>query len=199
MTHRRLEPMGSWEITPRVFGDDRGIFFEAFSQPRIRQETGIDFTVAQANISVSKLGTVRGLHYADVPPGQAKFVQCIRGRVLDVLVDLRVGSATFGKWEALELDAEQHNAVHIPIGFGHAFQALSDDATVMYLCSTPYNPAGEHGIHPLDGDLALPWAVDLPRLLSEKDHAAPSWQSVVAAGGLPTLDACVAFEAFARD
>ena len=194
MTWQPLQLEGAFEHTPHVFTDDRGFFFEAFSAPQLHDQTGARFPVAQVNVSQSVRGTIRGVHYADVPPGQAKYVQCLHGEVLDVLVDLRVGSSTFGQWQAVTLTADAHNAVLIPVGFGHAFQALSSTAMVMYCCSTPYTPTAEHEIYPLDPELALPWQ-PIPPLLSPKDAAAPSWAEVRAGGTLPTLDACQRTEA----
>lgn len=188
---------GAWEFVADVHRDDRGSFFEAFSVPSLIEETGLRFDVAQVNVSTSAHGTIRGIHYADVPPGQAKFVQCIEGEILDVLVDLRVGSPTFGKWVAVRLTSDSRNAVLIPIGFGHAFQTLSDHATVMYCCNAPYAPAHEHGINPMDADLALPWDAIEP-LLSPKDAAAPSWVDTLGSGTLPLLAACHAVEAEMR-
>lgn len=197
MTWRALPLTGAFEHQPAVFGDERGFFFEAFSNPRMTTGTGAPFAVAQVNVSQSSRGTIRGVHYADVPPGQAKWVQCLAGEVLDVLVDLRVGSPTFGQWEAVRLTAAGHNAVLIPAGFGHAFQALSDTALVMYCVDHPYTPDAEHELHPLDPDLGLPWEPIAP-LLSPKDAAAPGLAELVAAGTLPTLEACQSREP-ARD
>lgn len=142
------------------------------------------------NISVSSRGSVRGLHFADVPPGQAKYVQCLSGRVLDVVVDIRVGSPTFGSWEAVELDAETGRAVYVAEGLGHGFCALSDSAAVGYLCSEPYAPEREHGVDPLDPELDLPWPVEIQLNLSPKDQAAPSLDEALQAGLLPDFEAC---------
>lgn len=194
MSWRALSLAGAFEHVPAVFADERGLFFEAFSNPRLTAGTGAPFMVAQVNVSESIRGTIRGVHFADVPPGQAKWVQCLAGEVLDVLVDLRVGSETFGQWEAVRLTATAHNAVLIPVGFGHAFQALSERATVMYCVDHPYTPAVERELHPLDPALALPWESTEP-LLSAKDAAAPKLAELVTAGTLPTLAACRARDA----
>ena len=143
------------------------------------------------NISFSSRGSVRGLHFADVPPGQAKYVQCLSGRVLDVVVDIRVGSPTFGSWEAVELDAESGRAVYVAEGLGHGFCALTDSAAVGYLCSEPYAPEHEHGLHPLDAELDLPWPKDLELRLSPKDSAAPSLRYAQQSGLLPDWDECL--------
>ena len=117
---------------------------------------------------------IRGVHFADVPPGQAKYVYCARGALLDVIVDLRVGSPTYGLVEAVELDAASSRAVYLAEGLGHAFVALDDDTAMTYLCSTGYRPGAEHGVHPLDPELDLPWPSGLDPILSDKDAAAPS-------------------------
>ncbi len=170
---RQLDFDGVFEITPKVFSDNRGYFFEGYQQDAISDATGFDFNVAQMNISQSKLGTVRGIHYAKNPPGQAKFVRCLSGKVWDVIVDLRPDSPSFGKWVSVELSAEEHNAVLIPNGFGHGFQALTQESTVVYLCSTKFNPSAEYGINPLDEELKITWPLEITEL-SEKDKAAPS-------------------------
>ena len=185
---------GVWEFTPRQFPDDRGVFLESYKATVLTDAVGHRFDLKQMNISVSRAGTVRGIHFADVPPGQAKYVQCFSGRILDIVVDIRVGSPTFGAWEAIELDDEARNAVYIAEGLGHGFCALSPSATIGYFCSEPFAPAREHGIHPLDPDLALPWPTD-DVVLSPKDAAAPSFADAQASGLLPTYAACQAWRA----
>ncbi len=148
---------GVYRFDPVLLPDDRGVFLESFKSDLFTENVGLAFDLAQMNISVSKAGTIRGVHFADVPPGQAKYVQCFAGSILDIVVDIRVGSPTFGECDAVELSAEARTGLYIPEGFGHAFCALSDSATVGYLCSQGYSPSCEHGIHPLDPVLALPW------------------------------------------
>ena len=126
MEIRELAVAGAFSITPRLHRDDRGTFLESFRQDALAGVLGRDFPVAQANCSVSRRGVVRGVHYADVPPGQAKYVTCTRGAVLDVVVDLRVGSPTFGTWDAVRLDDVDRRAVFVGEGLGHAFCALED-------------------------------------------------------------------------
>lgn len=184
---------GLWEITPVLRPDDRGVFLEAYKADVISEAIGHPFTLKQMNVSVSSAGTVRGIHFADVPVGQAKFVQCMSGAILDVVVDIRVGSPTFGQWDAVELNSTSRKALYISEGLGHAFCALSDDATVGYLCSEPYSPTREHGIHPLDSTLALPWPEGSAALLSPKDAAAPTLEEALSSGLLPSYDECVAF------
>ena len=141
---------------------------------------------------------LRGLHFADTPPGQAKYVYCSRGAVLDVVVDLRTGSPTCGAWDAAELDDESLRSVYLAEGLGHAFLALADDTVVTYLCSRPYTPAAEHGVDPLDPDLALPWPSDIPPILSAKDRDAPGFAQARDEGLLPDWDTCRAWYARQR-
>ncbi len=182
---KELGVPGAFELTPQLHRDDRGVFLEWFRAETFADATGHDLALAQANCSVSRRGVVRGIHYADVPPGQAKYVTCVAGAVLDVVVDLRVGSPAFGRHDAVRLDTQERKAVYLPEGVGHGFVALTDDATVMYLCSTPFNPSAEHGVNPLDPALALPWPDDLDLVLSTKDRSAPSLADALAAGRLP--------------
>ncbi|GAB2883531.1 dTDP-4-dehydrorhamnose 3,5-epimerase family protein [Streptomyces mayteni] len=190
---RPLTIEGAWATRPRVFPDDRGSFHEWFRGPDFRGATGHDLGLAQANCSVSRRGTLRGVHFADVPPGQAKYVTCVRGAVLDVVVDVRTGSPTFGHWEAVRLDDLTRDAVFLSEGLGHAFLALTDDATVVYLCSEGYAPRREHGIHPLDPGLGIAWPDDVEPLLSPKDAAAPSLAEAERRGLLPEYGRCAAF------
>lgn len=189
--YRELSVPGTWEITPTQHGDQRGVFLEYFQEAPFAAATGHDFGLAQANCSVSAAGVLRGVHYADVPPGQAKYVTCARGAVLDVVVDLRVGSPTFGRWDAVLLDDVDRRAVYIAEGVGHAFLSLEDDSTVLYLCSTAYAPGREHGVHPLDPEIGISWPTTgrdgspLELRLSDKDAAAPSLSEAAAAGLLP--------------
>src|SRR4051794_4772416 len=133
MQLRTLSVDGSWELTPRQHADDRGVFLEWFKAEEFERGVGHRLELKQANTSVSKKGTVRGIHYADVPPSQAKYVTCLHGAVLDVVVDIRVGSPTAGRWDAVLLDDKDRRAVYIAEGLGHAFMALTDGATVSYL------------------------------------------------------------------
>ncbi|MFJ7023298.1 dTDP-4-dehydrorhamnose 3,5-epimerase [Streptomyces sp. NPDC101117] len=187
---RALGIDGAWVLEPQVFPDDRGTFHEWFRGREFRAATGRDLEPAQANCSVSRRGVLRGLHFSDVPPGQAKYVTCVRGAVLDVVVDVRVGSPTFGHWEAVRLDDSGRRAVFLAEGLGHAFMALTDDATVVYLCSTGYAPEREHGVDPLDPALGIAWPDGLTPVLSPKDAAAPSLARAREAGLLPSYEAC---------
>lgn len=178
MSVEKLDIPGAWVFTPRQFADDRGVFFEWFQDSTFREYAGDDFKLAQANCSVSQKGTLRGIHFADNPPGQRKYVTCLAGSVLDVLVDLRRGSPTFGKWRSVQLDVQDRKVVSIPNGVGHAFMALEDNTTIVYLCDQRYNPTGEHEIHPLDPEIAIAWPEGIEPLISAKDAAAPLFSEV---------------------
>ncbi|GAA2709535.1 MULTISPECIES: dTDP-4-dehydrorhamnose 3,5-epimerase family protein [Actinoplanes] len=189
MKIRPLAIEGAWEITPAQHGDDRGTFLEWYRFDHLAAAVGHPLDLAQANLSTSAQGVVRGVHFADVPPGQAKYVTCVSGSIVDVIVDIRVGSPTFGQWEAVPLDDRERKAVYLAEGLGHAFCSLTEGATVAYLCSATYRPGHEHGINPLDPSLAIAWPVQTP-LLSPKDATAPSLSEALEAGLLPQYDTC---------
>ncbi|MFJ3898123.1 MULTISPECIES: dTDP-4-dehydrorhamnose 3,5-epimerase [unclassified Streptomyces] len=190
---RSLGIEGAWVLEPKVFPDDRGSFHEWYRGEEFREATGYDLALSQANCSVSRRGVVRGVHFSDVPPSQSKYVKCVRGAVLDVVVDIRVGSPTFGQWEAVRLDDETQHAVFLAEGLGHAFMALTDDATVIYLCSTGYSPGREHGINPLDPALGIAWPEGFEPVLSEKDAKAPTLAEAEQSGLLPSYADCSAY------
>ncbi|MER7406989.1 dTDP-4-dehydrorhamnose 3,5-epimerase [Streptomyces sp. NPDC000070] len=190
---RPLGIEGAWVLEPKIFPDDRGSFHEWYRSAEFREATGYDLSLAQANCSVSRRGVLRGVHFADVPPGQAKYVTCVRGAVLDVVIDIRVGSPTYGQWEAARLDEDTRHAVFLAEGLGHAFMALTDDATVMYLCSTGYAPQREHGIQPLDPALGIEWPDGIEPLLSPKDEQAPTLAEAERQGLLPSYETCLAY------
>jgi dTDP-4-dehydrorhamnose 3,5-epimerase len=190
-----IEPLpikGAFLVTPRQHSDPRGVFLEWYRYDRLAEHAGHPLRLAQANISISARGVVRGIHYADVPPGQAKYVTCVRGAVLDVVVDLRVGSPTYGRHESVRLDDTERRAVYLAEGLGHGFCALTDNAAVAYFCSETYAPRREHTVHPLDPELGIDWQVPEP-LLSERDAAAPSLAEAHADGGLPDHLVCQKF------
>jgi dTDP-4-dehydrorhamnose 3,5-epimerase len=191
---RELVVPGAWEITPQLHADSRGTFFEWFTDAAFTDFAGHTFELRQANCSVSAAGVLRGLHFAQVPPSQAKYVTCLHGKVLDIVVDIRVGSPTFGRWDSVMLDDRERRSIYISEGLGHAFLALEDDSTVMYLCSTSYNPGREHTINVLDPALGISWpAMDGEPILSDRDREAPTLAEVEAAGLLPTWDETRAF------
>ncbi|UOB15045.1 dTDP-4-dehydrorhamnose 3,5-epimerase [Streptomyces sp. HP-A2021] len=190
---RPLGIEGAWVLEPKVFPDDRGSFHEWYRGAEFREATGYDLSLAQANCSVSRRGVLRGVHFADVPPSQAKYVTCVRGAVLDVVIDIRVGSPTYRRWEAVRLDEDTRHAVFLAEGLGHAFMALTDDATVVYLCSAGYAPEREHGIHPLDPALGIEWPEGIEPLLSPKDDQAPTLAEAEHQGLLPSYETCLAY------
>ena len=193
---RELTIPGAWEITPIQRSDDRGVFLEWYRFDLLAEAIGHPLDLRQANTSVSKRGVVRGIHFADVPRGQAKYVTVTHGAVLDYVVDIRVGSPTFGKWDSVRLDTVDRRAIYLGEGLGHAFVALTDDATVSYLVSDTYNPTAEHGIDPLDPDIALVFPEEAGEpLLSSKDTDAPTLAEAAEQGLLPTWDAVQDFYA----
>ena len=181
-----LSIAGAFAITNTVHGDERGEFVEWFRGDRIKNATGLDFSTVQANLSVSQKGTLRGIHFADVPPGQAKYVMCAAGSIQDYVVDIRVGSPTFGRWEAATVTAKERNAILLDVGLGHAFVALEEGTIVTYLVTDHYKPPAEHAINPLDSELGLEFPFSGDQLLvSTKDKEAPSFADALSKGMLP--------------
>lgn len=191
MKVRSLSVEGAYEVIPQPHGDDRGQFVEWYRHDRLEEAAGHRLDLAQANLSISAKGVLRGIHFADVPPGQAKYVTCLRGAVLDVVVDLRLGSPTYGRWDARRLDDLERRAIYVPVGLGHGFCALTDEAMVTYMCSSTYNPATEHTVNPLDPELGIAWPAGSLRL-SPRDETAPNLADVRSAGRLPSYEACLA-------
>ena len=170
-----LRLSGLKKVTPRLFEDERGFFFESYRQPLYVAE-GMPVFV-QDSSSFSRRGTVRGLHFQS-SPGQAKLVSCLSGVIWDVAVDLRLGSPTFGQWEAIELDGVKHEQLFIPMGFAHGFCVLSDGARIHYKLSSIYEPTTECTIRWNDPDLAIPWPVCEP-IVSLRDQNAPFFKGVL--------------------
>jgi len=189
---------GAWVFAPKIYHDDRGSFLEGFRGEELAAELGYRLEIAQANCSVSRRGVIRGVHFADVPPGQAKYITCVRGAIIDVVVDLRVGSPGFGCYEAVRLDDQSRRSIFITEGLGHAFMALTDECTVYYLCSTPYTPGREHGISPLDPQLGIAWPADMEYVMSPKDAGAPSLDEALRDRLLPDYADCQAYAARLR-
>ncbi|MBJ8346210.1 dTDP-4-dehydrorhamnose 3,5-epimerase family protein [Antrihabitans sp. YC2-6] len=191
MQVRELAMSGAWEFTPKQFGDDRGVFLEWFKSSEFEAAVGAPLQLAQANCSVSAAGVLRGIHYTANPPGQAKYVTCVKGAFLDVIVDLRVGSPTFGTWDSVLIDDVDRRAVYLSAGLGHAILSLEDGSTVMYLCSLEYTPEFDHDVNPLDPDLRIDWPTtgrngeSLEYVLSAKDSMAPSFARAREEGLLP--------------
>lgn len=190
MKATELSIPGVWEFVPQRFDDDRGSFHVWYDVAVFADALGFELSVAQTNHSVSRRGVVRGLHWADVPPGQAKYVYCAQGALLDIVVDLRVGSPTFGQHEIVRLDSVDYRALYIAEGLGHGFLALEDDTVMSYLCSQRYAPAREHIVNAFDPDLALPLPADIEPVRSERDAAGPSLAELRAAGRLPDFAEC---------
>jgi dTDP-4-dehydrorhamnose 3,5-epimerase len=195
VTVRELSVPGAWEITPTLRPDARGVFFEWFTNAEFTSMTGHRLDLHQANVSVSAAGVLRGLHFAQLPPSQAKYVTCLRGAVFDVVVDVRVGSPTYGQWDSVLLDDRDRRTVYLSEGLAHGFLALQDVSTVAYLCSAGYSPDREHTIRATDPAIGVDWPhVDgAEPSFSERDAAAPTLADVRAAGLLPTWDDARAF------
>jgi dTDP-4-dehydrorhamnose 3,5-epimerase len=198
MKTRALSIDGAWEFTPVQFADERGAFLESYRADVLADTISYPLNLKQGNTSISRRGVIRGIHFADVPPSQAKYVTCLRGSALDVVLDIRVGSPTFGRWDTVLLDDVDRRAVYVAEGLGHAFMALTDDTIVTYLCSEPYAPAREHGVHPLDPAIAIAWPEGVTPILSPKDEATPSLAEAQRDGLLPTYEDCVALYADLR-
>lgn len=182
---------GAWLAESPVWIDDRGYFREWFKHEEVFSKTGIDFSVKQANISLSKRGVIRGIHYSLTPGGQAKWVTCVQGSILDVIVDLRPESPTFKKHEIVDLKENDGRALLIGVGLGHGFLSLEDNTCTSYLLSSPYSPGFEFEIQPTDPELGIDWHLELTDgigiLISPKDAQAPSLQERATKGQLPQL------------
>lgn len=199
---------GVWVNTPRIFPDDRGTFLEWFRADDVTEKLGYPLDIPQANLSTSREGVVRGIHYADVPPGQAKYITCVVGRVLDIIVDLRRGSPTFGRHLMVELSAGNRRGLFLPVGIGHGFvvPAGTASATVCYVVSEGYNPDAEHGVSPLDPALGIDWSLagvaEDALVLSDRDREAPTYGELEASGvgaavgsaSLPSYSECRGWE-----
>lgn len=196
---RELDIPGAWEIAPRLHADSRGVFFEWLTDREFTGFAGHRLDIRQANCSVSAAGALRGLHFAQLPPSQAKYVTCLSGSVFDVVVDIRLGSPTFGRWDSVVLDDRERRSVYISEGLAHGFLALQDNSTVMYLCSTEYDPHREHTIAATDPALAIDWPRGHELVLSDRDAAAPTLDEVRAAGLLPSWEEARSFVEGLRD
>lgn len=165
-------------IEPRIFKDSRGYFFESFSQREFDEKVR-PIRFVQDNESKSTYGVLRGLHYQAMPYTQSKLVRCVRGRVLDVAVDIRKGSPTFGQHVAVELSEENHREFFIPKGFAHGFAVLSEEAVFQYKCDEFYAPQSEGGIQLLDESLNIDWKIPLDKaIMSDKDRAYPKLSEI---------------------
>ncbi|AFT98132.1 dTDP-4-dehydrorhamnose 3,5-epimerase family protein [Nocardia brasiliensis] len=179
MEFRELAVPGAWVITSRQFGDERGMFLESFKASEFEKATGRALDLRQVNCSVSAAGVLRGIHYTEDPPGQAKYVTCVRGAFLDVVVDLRPGSPTYGRWDSVLLDDVDRRSMFLSEGLGHAILSLEDHSTVTYLCSLEYTPEFDREIDAFDARLGIDWPTigrdgnPLTFVRSAKDAAAP--------------------------
>ena len=187
-----LKISGSWKIEFQKFEDNRGFFYESFKAEEFPKLIGRNFDIKQTNTSSSAKGSVRGIHYALVPPSQAKLVQCQRGSIKDYVIDIRIGSPTFGQFEAVDLDEKAASAIFIEEGLAHAFVALENNTIVTYYVSEKYNPEREKGINPFDKTLNILWP-EIDLILSEKDKAAISLEQAKDQGILTTYDECKKF------
>ena len=187
-----LSISGSWKIEFQKFDDNRGFFYESFKEEDFKTQIGRNLNIKQTNTSSSSKGSVRGIHYALVPPSQAKLVQCQRGSIKDYVIDIRIGSPTFGKFEEIELNENSATAIFIEEGLAHAFVALENQTVVTYYVTEKYNPEREKGINPFDKTLNILWP-EIDLILSEKDKAAISLEQAKDQGILTTYDECKKF------
>lgn len=177
---------GAWLAESDVHADNRGNFSEWFKKSDIEMATGFNFEAAQANISTSNKGTLRGIHYSLAQSGQAKWVTCVSGSILDVIVDIREGSPTYGKYETIKLEPKLGKSILIEPGLGHGFIALEDSSSVAYLLSSQYSPVDEYEINPFDSQIGINWSIEITAaIISEKDRNAPSLETQKANGKLP--------------
>jgi len=187
-----LSISGSWLIEFQKFEDNRGYFYESFKEEEFSKLIGRRLNIKQTNTSSSSIGSVRGIHYALIPPSQAKLVQCQRGSIKDYVIDIRIDSPTFGKHETSDLNEKSAKAVFIEEGLAHAFVALENDTVVTYYVSEKYNPNREKGINPFDETLNINWPkIDL--ILSDKDKNAISLLEAKSQNLLPTYKECKEF------
>jgi dTDP-4-dehydrorhamnose 3,5-epimerase len=193
---RELGIPDAYEISTDVFPDDRGLFLNPFRADVLADAIGHPLQVRQTNHSASRRAVVRGVHFSMLPPGQAKYVYVPRGAALDIVVDIRVGSPTYGQHDVVRLDDRDFRAVYLAEGLGHCAIAVEDDTVLSYLCSTGYAPDREKGVSPTDPALALP--VPAEAVLSPRDTAAPTLAEAAEQGLLPTYEACRAFYATLR-
>lgn len=194
MQVRELTVPGAWAFTPKQHGDERGVFFEQYRYEALEEAVGHAIDLKQANTSVSVRGVARGVHYALVPPSQAKYVSAPKGAFIDFVVDIRTGSPTFGQWDSVIIDDVDRRAVYLSEGLGHAIVALTEGATVSYLLSEVFNPEREKGVSVTDPEIGLVFPAGLGQpFLSPKDVAAPTLSEAAERGLLPSYDECLAY------
>jgi len=178
----------AYRIEPEPIPDHRGLFYEALRYESLRAATGHAVEIRQVNYTVSGRNVLRGIHSTTVPPGQGKIVTCVRGAALTMVVDLRVGSPTFGRYDLLGQDPRSSTAVYLPDGIGLAYLALSDDTCMNYLCTREYVHGTIIDVDALDPELGLPWDLTAPPVRSARDAAAPTLAAAVAGDLLPTYE-----------
>lgn len=178
---------GAWIIDSVRHDDDRGWFQELFKISTVKNATGLDFTPVQINVSHSLQGVVRGIHYSIAPEGQAKYVSVVDGEIDDYIIDVRIGSPTFGQWEKVRLSETQGNSVLLGTDLAHAFQVISPQATVCYAVTAEFSPHAEKAINPHCSELKIMWNQDHPILTSPKDESAPSLSEQRSSNLLPVL------------
>jgi dTDP-4-dehydrorhamnose 3,5-epimerase len=187
--YMELTPLGIqgvWLAESPLWNDERGFFREWFKSEDIKNATGRDFGIEQANISLSSAGTLRGIHYSVAPRGQAKCITCVAGSIKDVIVDIRPDSESFGKWIEVELKGDSGKVLIVSESLGHGFLAQEDNTIIAYLVSTPFSPIDEFGINPLDEKIGIDWGLELSELkISEKDKSAPTLAEQLLNGKLP--------------
>jgi dTDP-4-dehydrorhamnose 3,5-epimerase len=188
---RQLDIQGAWIAESSVWQDERGYFREWFKKEEIQNATGINFSVQQANFSLSNKGVIRGIHYSLAPSGQAKWITCVRGSVVDVIVDLRINSPTFKLVQYIELKQGDGKAVLVDSGLGHGFFSKEDNSGVAYLLNSPYAPDHEYDISPTDPELDIRWGSGIvngfKHIISTKDSLAPTLKIRLDQGKLPEL------------
>lgn len=195
MQVRKLAVDGAFEFSATTHTDERGVFVSPFEERAFIDAVGHPlFAVSQVSVSQSRRGVLRGVHFTATPPGRPKYAYCPRGKAYDIIVDLRMGSPTFGRHDVVLLDQECFRAVYFPVGVGHAFIALENDTIMFYLISGDYVPEGELAVSPFDPSLQLPIPEGLELILSERDRAAPSLTEAEVAGSLPEYADCLKAE-----
>jgi len=196
MQARDLKVAGAMEFSPPRFPDSRGFFVSPFQESALVAAVGHPlFPVRQISYSVSRRCVIRGVHFTVTPPGMAKYVYCPKGKFLDLVVDVRVGSPTYGQFDSVVLDQESSRAIYFPVGVAHMFIALEDDSVMSYTLSTEYVPQNERAVSAFDPRLGLPIPDDIVPILSDRDRLAPSLDEAEAAGLLPVYARCAELEA----
>ena len=169
---------GAWIIENKVFQDSRGYFTEWFNKEAFELTAGRELSIAQANLSQSSLGVIRGIHFSKSQIGQAKLISCVFGRIWDVVVDIRRNSPTFRKWISIDLKAGDGKSIFIEEGLGHAFQSIEELSTISYLLSSKYDPKNEFAISPLDKSIGIKWPIS-NFTLSDRDANAPTLDELI--------------------